>query len=360
MKRIGWIADGALALAVIAGCINITSAQTTWHQALGIGGAVDVEQEGGTNSNVYAVVQGSGAGIYKSMNGGHTFSLLKVFTNPYKLLAGHGARLWAATSQGLYKTNNLSTWTAVTGGLPAGKSVSWVGVAAGSVQLYATVTTGTTAQRGLYRSLNSGVSWSRVIANANIRSIANLGGCGTGPFNTVFAGGSIASGGPACTLLKSTDGGATFACTTFPHIVNEAAMYCVVPISSTYDLYVTSPQGTPDEAVRRSTDGGVTFVDDGEGLLDVGATNTTDWHLATPGIKVGTSYAGVFERGFDPPLGATWTQFSTDGLLDLRINDWIMYDHEDPPYYVVATPTAVFAFDYFECPPPGDPNVACQ
>jgi len=37
----------------------------------------------------------------------------------------------------------------------------------------------------------------------------------------VFAGGFINTGGPACTLSVSTDGGSTWSCTTFPNVVND-------------------------------------------------------------------------------------------------------------------------------------------
>lgn len=315
-----------------------------WDRATGIGGAVDLMFEPGTNY-LFAVVQGTGAGIYRSTNGGLSFSLLKSFTNPFRLALGvGGVRLWAATSQGLYKTTDLVTWTAVTGGLPAGKSVTFVGRIDNNTPLFATVATGTA--RGLYRSLNSGASWTRVIVNAGIGAVAQGYGCGTSESQTVFAGGLLSLGGPSCTLLKSTDGGGTFSCTSFPHAVNDVGIDCSGNAATNPNfkhVFVTSSEGTPSQAVRRSTDFGSTFMDDGSGLIDVGATNLTDgYSIESPGSIVGMSATGIFGRLAYPAVGAPWAQVATGGLADQRINRWAVYNNGSAWYYVVATPTGVF------------------
>ena len=113
-----------------------------WHQATGISGpVVDVVLQTGTGK-VVAATQGTSAGIYKSSDSGATWTLAHSFTSPNRLADDAGI-IFAATSQGLYKSTDLATWTAVGGGLPAGIAVSFVGRVPLGVDMYATVATGT-------------------------------------------------------------------------------------------------------------------------------------------------------------------------------------------------------------------------
>src|SRR5260221_326274 len=109
----GWrrFIAGAAAAAFILFLPAVASA-AQWYQAVGIAGpVVDVVVQTGTGK-VLAAKQGTSAGIYKSGNGGVTWTLAHSFTSPNRLADDAGI-IFAATSQGLYKSTDLNTWTAV-------------------------------------------------------------------------------------------------------------------------------------------------------------------------------------------------------------------------------------------------------
>jgi len=92
------------------------------------------------------------------------------------------------------------------------------------LQMYATVASGTL--RGLYRSLNTGTTWTRVIANTGYRAVAQGHQCGTAENAVVFAGGLLSPGGPSCTMSISTDNGDTWSCSSFSYSVNDLQVNC--------------------------------------------------------------------------------------------------------------------------------------
>jgi hypothetical protein len=332
----------------LAGTFSFGSVWATpsWHQATGIGSTVDMVYESSTN-NIFAIVQGTSAGVYKSTDGAQSFSLVKSFTTPYRvnLGAGGGVRLWVGTSAGLYKTSDLSTWSLVSGGLPSGGAVTFVGTtinSSNSLTMWATVTGVTT--RGLYRSTDQGANWSRVIVKAAPNIVVQGNGCGTAMAQTVFAGGPLSLGGPSCTLLKSTDDGATFSCTTYSHTVNDLTIDCYSG-STQGHLYTTAADpATAAGSVGHSADQGSTFSDDGTGLSSIGANNIADDDLSNyeGGIVVGSYDTGLYSRLSDVQ-GTSWTQSTTTGLSDLHIKKWVRYSVSGTfKYFVVGTPSGVF------------------
>lgn len=329
------------ALAMLAS-LPIQATAAEWFQSTGVAGpVVDVLIQGGT-SNVVAASQSGSPGIYRSTTHGVTFTKVMTFTRPNRL-AQIGGLVFAATSQGLYKSTNLTTWTAITAGLPASANVTYVGVAPMTNILYATVAGGT--GRGLYRSSDGGLNWTLVLPNAGTQAITKGWGCGVAENATVFAGGKLSPGAPPCTLLISTDNGDTWSCSTFPYIVNDLQIDCYGGDNFKH-VYVTSADLN---AVYRSTDMGASFVLDNVGISDCCASN-----ISLVGDEVGTLNFGLYKRGFGPP-GTPWTQFDTTGLSDQRINHFVRFDGTVSDY-VVATPTGTF---YYGNEGPPCPNPPC-
>ena len=311
-----------------------------WFQSNGISGSVvDVVEKESTGA-VVAAANGTNAGLYRSLTGGQLFAKVSSLM-PYKLAYGAGV-VFAATTTGLYKSTNLTSWTAIGGGLPSGQAVSYVGVIALNTSLmYATVVTGTAP--GLYRSTNSGANWTLVLPSAGTQAVAQGVGCGVAEGNTVFAGGFINTGGPACTLSVSTDGGSTWSCTTFPNVVNDVQINCYSG-TNFKDVYVTA---SGPSAIYRSTDFGSTFQLDQTGISGCCAAN-----ISLGGTEVGMKGSAIWTRGLGP-VGTTWTQFDTFGLTSQYINHWVRRVGTTTSY-VAATPQGVFYYGI--SPPPCDPS----
>ena len=350
MRMSKWFQTAFVTFVLVGACsFGQVWATPSWHQATGIGSTVDLVE--GSSNVIYGVVQGTGAGIYKSTDGGANFSSVKSFTTPYMVDngCGNGVLLWAATSAGLYHTADLSTWTLTSGGLPSGGGVTMVASTASNATsgctMWATVTGVTT--RGLYRSTDQGSNWSRVIVKAATNAVSQGFGCGTSMSDTVFAGGALSLGGPSCTLLKSTDGGSTFSCTSYSKTVNDLLIDCFSG-STQGHLYITiADPATAAGSVVHSPDQGSTFSDDGSGLGDIGASNIHDDSAVgadtyQDGDVVGGYLTGMYSRANDTQ-GTTWSQMTTTGLTDQHIKHWINYSLNGTfKWYVVATPSGVF------------------
>jgi hypothetical protein len=157
---------------------------------------------------------GSGAGAFKSTNGGATFSQLTGGLPTTRIVSEiimHPTdpnTLVASTNGGIYKTTNAGvTWTAKTSTSLQFCSMK-SNTTANSLILYATTQTATPE---FYRSTDFGDTWTLITAGLNNPTVAPLQ---TGSRVAVTAAdpnvvyfGMVASGG---ILFKSTDGGLTF------------------------------------------------------------------------------------------------------------------------------------------------------
>src|SRR2546428_5069779 len=177
-----------VALATISFLPALSRAQNQWWLSPSVPGpVVDVVVQS-TTRYVVAASQGTNPGGYRSTNRGKTYTKVKAFTQPYRL-AQVGGLVFAATSQGLYQSSNLTSWTLVTGGLPSGASVTYVGVALNSYQMYPTVATGTSP--GFYRTTNSGATGSLVLPTGGTQAMTQGWGCGFGENATGCSGALI-------------------------------------------------------------------------------------------------------------------------------------------------------------------------
>ncbi len=165
---------------------------------------------GGGDPNYYS----SGSGIYKSTNGGTTFTQLAGGFPTNKIVveiimdATDPNILVAATSGGIYKSTNAgTTWTAKTS-----TSLQFCdmkqGTAANSQILFASTTANSA---DLYRSTDFGTTWTQITSGISTPSVAPVqygSRIGVTPANPdVVYFGQVTSGGM---MYKSTDGGVNF------------------------------------------------------------------------------------------------------------------------------------------------------
>jgi Concanavalin A-like lectin/glucanases superfamily/PKD domain/Secretion system C-terminal sorting domain len=165
---------------------------------------------GGGDPNYY----GSGSGIYKSTNGGATFTQLTGGFPTNKIVveiimdATDPNLLVAATSGGIYKSTNAgSTWTAKTSTSLQFSDMKQ-GTAANSQILFASTTENSS---DLYRSTDFGSTWTQITSGISTPSVAPVqygSRIGVTPANPdVVYFGQVTSGGM---MYKSTDGGLNF------------------------------------------------------------------------------------------------------------------------------------------------------
>jgi hypothetical protein len=313
---------------------------------------VDLVSLGPTTSTVFAAKQGagsSGPGIYKSVDGGKTWTFVKSFAVPFRL-THRGSTVYAATSNGLYfsdSSSNYLTWTRVSGGIPDG-SVSFVG----TVLVNATVHMYAMGPDGLYRSVNGGSSWQLVMPGQAVGAVSGTTNCTSIPNTTVFAGG-LAGPGLSGSLWISSDSGLTWSSSSFPTgRVNDLWVKCG-PAPLANRLFVTNGDPSFTTPVWRSDDAGATFVPDSNGIaaLDYVASNIHDpgdsgnFYLDA-GSAVGTlgggdNGDGMFVRDLSQTF--TWNQWTLAGLSNLQINRWVRVVNPATgnQRFVVATPSAL-------------------
>jgi photosystem II stability/assembly factor-like uncharacterized protein len=216
---------------------------------------------GGGDANYYS----SGSGVYKSTNGGTTFTqttlnnriILEMIMDP-----SNNNVIVAATNSGVYKTTNAgSTWTLKTGAIAFYDMKQKQN--SGSRVLFAAT------QSGLYRSLDFGDTWTAITNGIYIPSAAaNGGGCrlGVTPADTNIV--YLAMNDKGGSIFKSTDGGANFV-----NIKDNLSPYLTgytnntaEPGQGNYNLGFGVDRTNPNTIyfvahnVWKSTDGGATWV----------------------------------------------------------------------------------------------------
>jgi polyvinyl alcohol dehydrogenase (cytochrome) len=344
-----------------------------WHMATGLNGgsAVDlffrfVSTRHGGVETVFAAVQGGTApGLYKSTDGGEIYTLVKAFSIPYEVDVVRpdptvNGTVYVATSQGLYRSGNLKSWTKVGGGLPANSPVTWVGRAEldfATQQLYATVDP-QSGSGGLYRSLDGGANWTLVLPHADVRDMQGSGNtglqvlsCGAGYQHFIWAANHAVPGGPNAAILSSSSGGDGWipyeGYVPFPE-GNGIALYCD-DLGNVRRVYLTNGTlGSTLGAVWRSTDWGFTWASDSYGIgnynccgSDFPDRNINDVAIQIEGQRLS---GGIFYK-----LGTQWYQFNFTGLTDRNILTAIratdIHATVNSYRYVVGTASGIFFFE---------------
>lgn len=155
-------------------------------------------------------------GLLRTTNNGASWSVLSALANrEIHGLAARGATLVAATDNGVYRsTDTGNTFTLLSGakgsGLPLGTSMDLAGQSGALGTLYVTVTGG--VARGVFRSTDTGATWTRV-SDSTVETLMNAG---TGTRRTEVAVGAaghvfvavVGDNGRLSGVLRSADGNA--------------------------------------------------------------------------------------------------------------------------------------------------------
>src|SRR2546427_2461902 len=196
--------------------------------------------------------------LYKSTNGGESWGAFYPFSGlVYSLTIdpSNSNIIYAATSTGVLKSiNGAQSWRAINDGLPTQPSgfedfpihagVSALAIDPGNPSIVYASVYDSTGGRGIFKSTNSGASWSEVFNGFSVASF--LATFAIDPFNsnTIYAGGY--SYDYSGVVLKSTNGGGSWS--QF-HLTYSVSMLAIDPASPNI-IYAGSG------GVSRSTDGG--------------------------------------------------------------------------------------------------------
>lgn len=234
-------------------------------------------------TKIYA---GTDAGLFRSSDGGLTWSDANngiAASVIYSILIDKTApaNVYAAGSAGVFKSSDSgATWTAANRGFAAARAYAVAADPSASTTLYA----GTRA--GLYKSTDGAGTWT-AINNCTCRQrLATLS------FYSVAADpntpGTVFAGGLNGLLLKSTDGGATWASSN-RGIDSTATINGIAFDAAPRTLLIAT-----DAGVYRSTDGGQTWVGANSGLTSTSVLNIV--YGAAPSVAYAvTSGAGIFQ-----------------------------------------------------------------
>jgi len=267
---------------------------------------------------------GSGAGIFKSVNGG---------------------RNWTAINNGLSSGLNLDLFDGV--GLSGN-----LAIAALAIDPVTPTTLYAGTLQGLFKSTDAGGSWSfidpMVPLNGGSQAVGQISALAIDPTTptTLYAASSSAG------LFKSTDGGASWTATNngLPGTVSQVVALAINPVTPT-TLYAVmglvagsvngcgTVNGTCQD-VFKSTDGGGSWGPASAGLpavinvLALAIDPVTPTTLYAAAKLVGSSWLGVFKS---TDGGGSWSTINT-GFADLDIQSVAV----DP-----GTPTTLYAGDAF-------------
>lgn len=297
-------------------------------------------------SNKGILFAGTGSyGVYYSENSGTTWSPVNAGWPSDKIverIAAFGNYIYAGTRNGVFRSaTNRSEWVPVNAGLPVNAYVMFL--EASGTSMYVGI-----HQYGIYKSIDSGNSWTLLKQETNIRSIAIFG-------NTIIAG-------TGYDALLSNDNGVTWKSVNCPsanifkirgdtlfagtnaglyHSLNHGATWALIDSGMSNimiysmefvgsDMFVGYGYGhAPVIGVFRSGNNGVDWIRVNSGLTD---TNIVSLTVIDDTIFAGTG-EGVF---ISTNHGASWKEI-TSGLPKTVWNASISSMASAGPYIYAGT-----------------------
>ncbi|HTP01790.1 MAG TPA: IPT/TIG domain-containing protein [Anaerolineales bacterium] len=276
--------------------------------------------------NAQIVYASTTHGLVETTNGGQTWQEIGKNPDHYvgqMLLAGAGVLYEMDADyrlKGLWKTmNNGQDWTELTNGLPD-TLVTAIGMAPSNHAVLYAGTDGYSGSpdTGLYKSINGGDSWTRVLAQNHFYNQIVID---KNDPNRVYVAAEDA-------FLQSTDGGTTW-------VVSEQTRRDIDTVGIDY-AHSGRLLGGGWHGMFESTDNGATWRSSNTGLT---AQQVTD--LAY-GIPTHTLYAATYQGGIwqSIDLGSTWKHLPVDATFLGQV----VIDPNNADHLVVA-PTGVESFD---------------
>lgn len=270
-----------------------------------------------TNSNI--IIAATSNGIYRTTNAGTSWT--QVLTGSYKDIEFKPTdpnTVYAAGTSFYRSTDNGATWTAVTTGLPTtGVSRMAIGVTdANTAYVYLLVSRSSDEGfQGVYRSTNSGTSFTTRSTTPNILGWDNGGDAGgQGWYDLCIAvsptnADEVYTGG--VNTWKSTNGGTTFTLNTHwyggfskPYVHADIHDLIFLPGSS------TTVWSSNDGGVFRTTNSGTSWSDLSSNL-QIAMQYRVGLSTSNPSLLV----TGHQDNGTNKMNGTTWTQiYGGDGM----------------------------------------------
>jgi hypothetical protein len=246
-----------------------------------------------------------GGALFQSPSGGARFS--RILVDP--ATAGTtSATLFAATSQGLYKSpDGGSSWTKVFSRGYAFVSDVVMDPSSSATIYAAAASPYSNTANGVYKSRDGGVTWSTKLAlptaGADVGRIAlSVSPVGS---HALYAMVENASGGGLLGLFRSTDQGLTWPMRTATGV--QCSSQCWYNLAVTADRADSTIVYVSAFSLYKSTDMGDRFT-------DIGRTVHVDHHAlafdpSSAGALLAGSDGGIFRS---PDAGATWTSLNAN------------------------------------------------
>ena len=254
----------------------------------------------GNSNTVYAAAWY--IGVFKSTNGGNSWSAVNTGLTDTRIKAlaidpSNSGTLYAGTYGGVFKSSNGGTgWSSVNTGLTSTDVRDLAVAPSDSKIVYAATESGYG-----FKSTDGGANWNAMTGPTDTRFISLA--IDSSDSNTVYVGSRYGK------VLKSSDGGVSWSTVEIHPIATYVAVLTVDPGDSSI-LYA----GTAADGVFKSTDRGVTWN-------DTGLTSTYVMALAVGPTGADTVYAGTDGSGIYKSTngGMNWSASNT-GLTATLVN----------------------------------------
>lgn len=291
-----------------------------------------------TNSNIMFVV--TNAGIFKTTDGWNTWTNVQGGSfRDIEFKPGDPTTMYATTSNSFYRSTNTGTnWSLVSTGLPSGENRAEIAVTpanANYVYYLAGPATSSGFYTGLFRSTDSGLSFSTMSTAPNILGYSNTGNDSASQSwydlavaadpsnaNTVITGG--------INVWRSTNGGSTMSCMTnwfeppgaFQYV--HADIHELVYNSVDNKLYCGS-----DGGISVSSDNGQTWTNIWSGLQIM-----QFYRIAGTEGNQNLLVGGTQDNGSNKYTGSTTIQHILGGdgmdcMIDYNTNNTMYYSFQN-------------------------------
>lgn len=263
-----------------------------------------------------ASIGGARIGLLRTTDGGNTWTVFSALAGRDIFgLAARGATLVVATDTGVFRsTDTGANFTNLSGaagsGLPAGRTRDLASDPTSNTRLYVPVITTSAATAGIYRSNDTGATWTKVSDAPIDAAISNWGATPNrvrvvvGAAGQVFVG-VVGSNGRLVDVYRSADGSSSWTALGPPLTTEGTVQHGAHP----------GGQGrTHFSLVADPTDSNIVYVGgDRQPLLNEGSGGATSF----PNSLGAMDYSGRLFRGnASQPAGSRWTSITHSGAAN--------------------------------------------